>query len=105
MVLPIMRGVRAAIITVSTRTARGESEDVSGPRLAALAEAAGAIIAACEVVPDARLLIESRLPHQVASGCSFIFTPGGAGCPADDVTPEATRAVIDRDAPGFAETM
>jgi molybdenum cofactor synthesis domain-containing protein len=97
--------VRAAIITVSTRTARGESEDVSGPRLAALAEGAGAEIVAVEVVPDDRLLIESRLRHHVAAGCSFIFTTGGTGFTDDDVTPEATRAVIDRDAPGFAETM
>ena len=97
--------MRAAIITVSTRSARGESEDVSGPRLAALAAEAGAIVEACEVVPDDRMLIEARLRHHVAAGCSLVFTTGGTGFTADDVTPEATRAVIDRDAPGFAETM
>jgi molybdenum cofactor synthesis domain-containing protein len=100
-----MLGMRAAIITVSTRTARGESEDVSGPRLAVLAEEAGAIVEAVEVVPDDRMLIEARLRHHVAAGCSFVFTTGGTGFTQDDVTPEATRAVIDRDAPGFAETM
>ena len=100
-----MADVRAVIITVSTRSARGESEDVSGPRLAALAEEAGVVVEAVEVVPDDRMLIESRLRHHVAAGCSFVFTTGGTGFTADDVTPEATRAVIDRDAPGFAETM
>ena len=100
-----MVGMRAAILTVSTRASRGESEDVSGPRLAALAEESGAVIAAVEVVPDDRLLIESRLRHHVAAGCSFVFTTGGTGFTQDDVTPEATLAVIDRDAPGFAETM
>lgn len=97
--------MRAAIITVSTRVARGEREDLSGPRLAALAEESGAVIFAVEVVPDDRVLIESRLRHHVATGCSFVFTTGGTGFTQDDVTPEATRAVIERDAPGFAETM
>ena len=78
---------------------------MSGPRLAALAQEAGAIIEAVEVVPDDRMLIEARLRHHVAAGCSFVFTTGGTGFTADDVTPEATRAVIDRDAPGYAETM
>lgn len=97
--------MRTAVITISTRTARGESEDVSGPRLAELAGEAGAQVVAVEVVPDDRVLIEARLRHHVAAGCSFVFTTGGTGFTADDVTPEATRAVIERDAPGFAEAM
>jgi molybdopterin adenylyltransferase len=97
--------VRTAIITISTRAARGVVEDVSGPRLAAVAEAAGADIVAAEVLPDDRTLIEARLLHHVATGCSFVFTTGGTGFTADDVTPEATLAVIERHAPGFAETL
>ena len=97
--------MRAAIITISTRAARGDAEDISGPRLAAAAERAGADVVAAEVVPDDRGLIESRLRHHVAGGCSFVFTTGGTGFTADDVTPEATRAVVERDAPGFAETL
>jgi molybdopterin adenylyltransferase len=97
--------MRTAVLTISTRTARGESEDVSGPRLAALAGEAGAQVVALEVVPDDRALIEARLRHHVAAGCSFVFTTGGTGFTPDDVTPEATRAVIERDAPGFAEAM
>ncbi len=58
-----------------------------------------------EVVPDDFSLIEDRLHHYVDEGFSLIFTTGGTGLTPDDVTPEATRAVIDRGAPGFAEAM
>ncbi len=58
-----------------------------------------------EVVPDDFALIEDRLHHFVEQGCDLIFTTGGTGLTPDDVTPEATRVVIDRDAPGFAEAM
>ncbi len=81
------------------------AEDVSGPRLAAAAEAAGCEVVAMEVVPDDFSLIEDRLQHYVDDGCDLIFTTGGTGLTPDDVTPEATRAVIDREAPGFAEAM
>ncbi len=97
--------MRAAILTISTRVARGEAEDLSGRRLAELAREAGAEVVAAEVVTDDRMLIEARLRHHVAAGCSFVFTTGGTGFTPDDVTPEATRAVIERDAPGFAETL
>lgn len=81
------------------------AEDVSGPRLAAVAEAAGCDVVAMEVVPDDFSLIEDRLHHYVDEGCDLVFTTGGTGLTPDDVTPEATRAVIDREAPGFAEAM
>ena len=58
-----------------------------------------------EVVPDDYALIEDRLHHYVEDGVDFIFTTGGTGLTPDDVTPEATRAVVERDAPGFAEAM
>jgi molybdenum cofactor synthesis domain-containing protein len=97
--------VQAAILTVSTSLAAGDGEDVSGPRLAELARAAGAEVVAREVVPDDRAAIEERLRAHVAEGVAFVFTTGGTGLTPDDVTPEATRAVIERDAPGFAEAM
>jgi molybdopterin adenylyltransferase len=99
--------VRAAIITISTSVARGDSEDVSGVALAEHAAAAGAEIAATEVVPDDRRQIEEALRRHCAADADIplIFTTGGTGLTPDDVTPEATRAVIDRDAPGFAEAM
>ena len=58
-----------------------------------------------EVVPDDFGLIEDRLHHFVDARCDLIFTTGGTGLTPNDITPEATRAVIDREAPGFAEAM
>jgi molybdopterin adenylyltransferase len=97
--------MRAAVLTVSTSVSRGESEDVSGPALAELADAAGAEVVVREVVPDDAARIADALRAQVHAGMALIFTTGGTGLTRDDVTPEATRAVIDRDAPGFAEAM
>lgn len=97
--------MRTAILTISTTVAAGRAEDVSGPLLASLAEEAGADVVALEVIPDDLALIEDRLHHHCDEGCTFVFTTGGTGFTPDDVTPEATRAVIERDAPGFAETM
>jgi molybdopterin adenylyltransferase len=90
---------------VSTSVSRREAEDLSGPTLAAAAERAGCDVVAMEVVPDDFALIEDRLRHYVDDGCDLVFTTGGTGLTPDDITPEATRAVIDREAPGFAEAM
>ena len=84
---------------------RREAEDLSGPRLAAVAEAAGCEVVAMEVVPDDFALIEDRLRHFVEGGVDLVFTTGGTGLTPNDITPEATMAVIEREAPGFAETM
>jgi molybdopterin adenylyltransferase len=99
--------MKGAVLTVSTSVAAGNAEDVSGPALAALAQAAGVVVVAREVVSDDRGLIEDALRRFSApqEDISLIFTTGGTGFTPDDVTPEATRAVIDRDAPGFAEAM
>jgi molybdenum cofactor synthesis domain-containing protein len=97
--------VRTAVLTISTSVSRRDAEDVSGPVLAGLAEEAGCEVARMEVVPDDFSLIEDRLHQFVEDGCVLIFTTGGTGMTPDDVTPEATRAVIERDAPGFAEAM
>ena len=97
--------MRTAVLTISTRVSRREADDKSGPLLAHLAEEAGADVQAMEVVPDDFSLIEDRLHHYVDDDFDLIFTTGGTGLTPDDVTPEATRAVVDRDAPGFAEAM
>jgi molybdopterin adenylyltransferase len=97
--------MKTAILTISTSVARGVAEDISGPALAELAEAVGAEIVACDVVADDVRAIEEHLRATVRAGASLIFTTGGTGLTPDDVTPEATRAVIERDAPGFAEAM
>jgi molybdenum cofactor synthesis domain-containing protein len=96
---------RAAVVTVSTRVSRGEAEDESGPTLAQLCREAGLEVVT-ELVSDDRDAIATvlkRLADQ--EGVRFIFTTGGTGMTTDDVTPEATRDVISRDAPGYAETI
>jgi molybdenum cofactor synthesis domain-containing protein len=97
--------MRTCVLTVSTSVSRRTSEDESGPLLAHLAEEAGADVEAMEVVPDDFSLIEDRLHHYVDDDFALIFTTGGTGFTPDDITPEATRAVIEREAPGIAEAM
>jgi molybdenum cofactor synthesis domain-containing protein len=97
--------MRAAILTVSSSVAAGVNEDASGAALAELAAAAGAEVVAQATVPDDSRLIEAWLREQVDQRVDLILTTGGTGFTPDDVTPEATRAVIERDAPGIAEAM
>jgi molybdenum cofactor synthesis domain-containing protein len=98
--------VRAAVITVSTSKAAGEGEDESGPALAELARELGAEVAGTEVIADDRTRIEDRLRHWCdVEGCELVLTTGGTGFAPNDVTPEATRAVIEREAPGIGEAM
>src|SRR5579862_6669434 len=101
----LMPPMQTAILTISTSVAAGETEDRSGAALAQLAQAAGAQIVARDAVADDRPAIESWLRGQAALGTPLIFTTGGTGLTDDDVTPEATLAVIERHAPGFAEAM
>jgi molybdopterin adenylyltransferase len=97
--------MKSAILTVSTSVAAGLGEDLSGVALAQLAEQAGAEIVTQAVLSDDRAAIEAWLREQVAADVSLVLTTGGTGFTPDDVTPEATRAVIEREAPGLAEAM
>ena len=97
--------VRTAILTVSTSVAAGTREDRSGDALARLAGEAGAEVVARDVVADDTAAIEGALRRHVGDAIDLVFTTGGTGLTPDDVTPEATRAVIERDAPGFPEAM
>jgi molybdopterin adenylyltransferase len=97
--------MRAAVVTVSSSLARGEGEDVSGPALVDLCEKAGLEVSQ-EVVPDDRGEIAKALERLADhERVRFVFTTGGTGMTPDDVTPEATRDVIEREAPGFAESI
>ena len=97
--------MRAAVLTISTTRARGEGEDVSGTALAELCRDAGLHVVH-HVVPDDRVAIAGAMRRLADDDAvRFIFTTGGTGMTADDVTPEATLDVIDRDAPGYAETI
>jgi molybdopterin adenylyltransferase len=99
--------MRAAIITVSTSVAAGRAQDTSGDALAAAVSALGAEVVAREVLADDRAGIEAALRRLAAPErqIALILTTGGTGLTVDDVTPEATRAVIERDVPGLAEAM
>ncbi|MFQ6015752.1 MAG: molybdopterin adenylyltransferase [Anaerolineae bacterium] len=99
--------IQVGILTVSDRTYRGEQEDRSGPLIRELVlEHLDAEVSLEAVVPDERDIIAGTLmtwTDQV--GLDLILTTGGTGFAPRDVTPEATRAVIEREAPGLAEAM
>ncbi|MGH2955144.1 MAG: MogA/MoaB family molybdenum cofactor biosynthesis protein [Solirubrobacterales bacterium] len=98
--------IGAAVLTVSTSKARGEGEDESGAALVAFAERLGVKVVGTEVIPDERELLEGRLRWWCdEGGCELVLTTGGTGFAPSDVTPEATRAVIEREAPGIGEAM
>jgi molybdopterin adenylyltransferase len=97
--------VRAAVLTISTSLSNGDGEDRSGPELVRLCEEAG-LETVHETVPDDREAIKGALIRWAEQDdVRFIFTTGGTGLTVDDVTPEATRDAIHRDAPGFAESI
>ena len=98
--------IRFGILTLSDRSARGERADASGPALADLIRAENWSVAEQAILPDDESAIRSKLMEWADSGrFDVILTTGGTGFALRDVTPEATRAVIQRDAPGLAETM
>ena len=98
--------MRAAVITISSSRGDGTKPDESGPALAEFARSIGADVAATEIVPDKQSKIEWALRHYAdTEHCDLILTTGGTGFASDDVTPEATRAVIERDAPGIPEAL
>ncbi len=101
--------MRVGILTISDRSSRGERADGSGPLIREFAEgrlSAEVVEAEVAVIPDELAVIRDTL----AAWCDqhrldIIFTTGGTGFAPRDVTPEATRAVIEREAPGLAEAM
>ncbi|HEY5144508.1 MAG TPA: MogA/MoaB family molybdenum cofactor biosynthesis protein [Solirubrobacteraceae bacterium] len=97
--------MRTVVLTISTTLARGEGQDTSGPHLAELLREAGCEVLPVEVLPDDRAAIAARLRALVADDVRFVVTTGGTGLTPDDVTPEATRDVIERDAPAFQQAM
>jgi len=99
--------IRAGILTVSDRSARGERQDTSGPLLAQLAqEWLGAEVTHTAIVPDERDEIVAILRRWAdEERLDLVLTTGGTGFAPRDVTPEATRQVIEREAPGLAEAM
>ena len=98
--------IRFGILTLSDRSSRGERADASGPALADLIHAQNWSVTEQAILPDEESAIRAALTEWAdSSRFDVILTTGGTGFALRDVTPEATRAVIQRDAPGLAETM
>ena len=95
----------AGVITASNRSFRGERADESGPAAAEAVRALGGEVRFQIVVPDDLDAIADAIREAVAQGCTLVLTSGGTGLSSSDVTPEATRAVIDREVPGIAEAL
>lgn len=98
--------MRIGILTVSDRSSRGERPDLAGPALGDLITAQGWSVVRKEILPDELPILIETLGHWSDSGdIDIILTTGGTGFSPRDVTPEATSAVIERDAPGLVEVM
>jgi molybdenum cofactor biosynthesis protein B len=98
-------GARAAVITVSDRSHGGERHDTSGPLLASLLSDLGFAVGPVVVVPDELDAVQEALRGAVADGNDIVVTTGGTGVAPRDVTPEAVRALLERDAPGIVEAL
>lgn len=98
--------IKAVVLTISDSVARGERQDLSGPAAVAELQRLKAEIVTTEILPDDCEKIAAQLRfHADAGTTNLIVTAGGTGFAPRDVTPEATREVIEREAPGLAELM
>lgn len=98
--------MKTAVLTLSDRGYRGERADKSGPVIADFMKSMGAEIVAKDILPDDAEMIAERLKYYADElKLDLVLTTGGTGFSPRDVTPEATKLVIDRDAPGIAEAM
>lgn len=97
--------MNASILTISDKGHRGERDDLSGPALAAWLAQHSVEVVSRRIVPDDAGAISAQLIEWVDSGSDLILTTGGTGVSPRDRTPEATRAVLDREIPGIAEAM
>jgi len=98
--------LRAKILVLSDAAAAGRREDRSGPAVRELLESRGWTVQAFEVLPDDVGRIQATLAAWTeADDCDAVFTSGGTGLGPRDVTPEATRAVVEKQIPGLAELM
>lgn len=96
---------RARIVVVSDGVAGGTREDRGGPALRASLEAAGAVVEVVVATPDGVEAVADTLRAQCAGFAGLVVTTGGTGFGPRDLTPEGTRRVLDREAPGLAEAM
>jgi molybdopterin adenylyltransferase len=98
--------LRFAVLTVSDRSSRGERADSSGPALIEEIERQGWSVIRQSILPDDLAMLSEFIASWAdREDVDIILTTGGTGFAPRDVTPEATRAIIERDAPGLAEAM
>ena len=102
--LKIIPNLRVAILTLSDKSYQGTREDKSGPAIARALEDKAQELAQ-EILPDDKEMIQAKLIEYAREKIDVVFTTGGTGFAPRDVTPEATMAVIDREAPGIAEAI
>jgi molybdopterin adenylyltransferase len=100
-----MNNIKIGIITVSDRSSRGERDDLSGPEIRKWSEKMNFSTEVELIIPDEPDIIKKSLIDLSDRGIDLILTTGGTGFAPRDHTPEATRAVIEKEAPGFAEVM
>lgn len=96
--------IKVAIFTLSDKGSRGEREDRSGPAIIETLKAIDADVRYYEIIPDEKELIKEKL-IDYSNKVDLILTTGGTGLSPRDVTPEATREVIDKEIPGIPEIM
>ncbi len=96
--------IKAAILTMSDKGSRGEREDESGQVIRQLLAEIGAEVPLYDIIPDEAEIITERL-NEWKDKVNLILTTGGTGVSPRDVTPEATRAVIEKELPGYTEAM
>jgi molybdopterin adenylyltransferase len=96
--------LKAAIITISTKGAAGTRVDESGPAIKEALEAAGIAVVHTKLVADGVTPVGNAI-REASQKANVVLTSGGTGLSPNDMTPEATRRVIDREAPGIAEAL
>lgn len=102
-----LKEITFAIVTISDRSFQGKREDLTGPELKRFLEAKGAKVIHMSIAPDEKEIIKARLMELCDGENSpeIILTAGGTGLGARDVTPEATREILEKEIPGIAEAM
>lgn len=96
--------ISVAILTLSDKGSKGERQDLSGPAIGEMLKGIGAEIKHYEILPDEKEMIKEKL-IEFSPKVDLILTTGGTGLSPRDVTPDATREVIDKEIPGIAEIM
>jgi molybdenum cofactor synthesis domain-containing protein len=96
--------IKVAVLTLSDRVSKGERQDISGPAIEKLIKKIDARVVSYDILPDRKNLIKKKL-ISLCRKADLILTTGGTGVSPRDVTPEATREVIEKEIPGIAEAM